>query len=84
MKQKLKKSFVKITMVSAILVLALLMGIVNLANAVERRNNEIEILQYLADNGGRFPINGKEDPDGPQDVSEDGFQGEKGMMLSRR
>ena len=84
MKQKLKKSFVKITMVSAILVLALLMGIVNLANAVERRNNEIEILQYLADNGGRFPINGKEDPDGPQDVSEDGFQGEKGKKFSGR
>ena len=41
MKQKLKKSFVKITMVSAILVLALLMGIVNLANAVERRYSSL-------------------------------------------
>ena len=77
MKRKLRKSFVKITMLSAILVLAFLMGIVNLVNAVERKNNEMEILQYLADNGGRFPIYGKEDSDSPQDISEDDFQVEK-------
>lgn len=55
MTRKLKKSFVTITMVSAALVLAILMGIVNLANYIERAKSDTEILQYLADNGGRFP-----------------------------
>jgi len=45
-------------MLSAALVLLVLMGVVNLMNYVERTNGDREILQYLVENGGRFPVAG--------------------------
>lgn len=58
MVKRLKKSFVAITMLSAAMVLLVLMGVVNLMNYVERTNGDREILQYLVENGGRFPAAG--------------------------
>lgn len=57
--ESLRRSFVRTTMISAALVLAILMGAVNLINYLERRDSDNEILQYLAENGGRFPSAGK-------------------------
>ncbi len=54
--RRLKRSFVTVTMLSAALVLVILMGIVNLTNYIERTNSDREILSYLAENGGRFPV----------------------------
>lgn len=56
---RLKRSFVRVTMLSAALVLAILMGIVNLTNYIERTNSDMEILAFLAENGGSFPDGGK-------------------------
>lgn len=60
--RKLKRSFVTITMISAALVLVILMGIVNLTTYLSRTSSDIEILMYLAENGGRFPQDGKNVP----------------------
>ena len=56
MKRRLKRSFLTATMISATLVIVILMGIVNLLTAIERNNSDMEILNYLAANGGTFPI----------------------------
>ena len=53
--RKLRKSFVRITMISAALVLIILMGVVNISNFVQRSSTDNEILQILAENNGRFP-----------------------------
>lgn len=57
--RKLQKSFVRVTMLSAALVLVILMGIVNISNYVQRNGTDAEILQILAENDGRFPGDNK-------------------------
>lgn len=75
--QRLKRSFVTITVVSAALVLAVLMSVVNLTNYLERTNSDKEILAYLAENGGHFPQDGK-GASGEASVRFDGGKGVKG------
>lgn len=59
--QKLRRSFVAVTMLSAALVLAILMGAVNLLNYIQRTEGDREILAFLAENGGSFPNAGRMD-----------------------
>ena len=53
--RKLKKSFVAVTMISAVLVLTLLMGAVNCINYMQYRREDLSILEFLSENSGRFP-----------------------------
>lgn len=57
--RRLKKSFVTITVLSAALVLAVLLGAINVINYVQRGEADEEILQVLAENGGHFPSSEK-------------------------
>ena len=57
--RKLRWSFVRVTMLSAALVLVILMGLVNILNYVQRDSTDRAILTLLAENGGRFPQDGK-------------------------
>ena len=68
---KLQKSFVRVTMVSAALVLVILMGIVNISNYVQRNGTDAELLQILADNNGRFPGDGKGGKSGHRFITEE-------------
>lgn len=56
MTRKLKKSFVKVTMLSALIVLLLLMGTVNLINFYQHRQEDLAILELLSANNGHFPM----------------------------
>jgi len=85
--RKLRRSFVTITMLSAALVLVILMGIVNLTNAASRTNADNEILQFLVENGGRFPQDAKlmpsmdasmDMPSGSDEIRPQDFGGGKG------
>ena len=51
---KLKRSFVTVTMVSAALVLAVLMGILNLSNYIQRSQSDTQMLEFLSANDGSF------------------------------
>lgn len=53
--QKLRRSFVRNTMIAAALVLVVLMGLVNLLNYVQRDSADKAILSILAENGGHLP-----------------------------
>lgn len=53
--KKLRWSFIRVTMISAALVLIVLMGLVNLLNYAQRTSADQEILTFLAENGGRIP-----------------------------
>lgn len=52
---RLRKKFILITMGSLVVVLAVLMGFVNMANYKRLNNSANEVLQILADNNGVFP-----------------------------
>lgn len=52
---RLRKKFILITMGSLVVVLAILMGFVNMANYKKMDNSAGAVLQILADNGGVFP-----------------------------
>lgn len=53
--KKLRRSFIRVTMLSAALVLILLMGLVNILNYAQRSSADQDILTFLAENGGRIP-----------------------------
>ena len=55
MVNKLRKRVILYTVASVVLVLALLMGIINAVNYMDKDRNADEILYYLAENGGDFP-----------------------------
>lgn len=55
MVNKLRKRVILYTVASVVLVLALLMGIINAINYVDKDRNAEEILYFLAENGGAFP-----------------------------
>ncbi len=55
MVNKLRKRVILYTVASVVLVLALLMGIINAVNYMDKDRNADEILNYLAENGGDFP-----------------------------
>ena len=55
MVSKLRKRVVIYTVIAVALVLALLMGIVNIANFISKDKAANEILEILADNNGEFP-----------------------------
>ena len=70
--KKLQRSFVRVTMLSAALVLVILMGIVNVSNYVQRNGTDAEILQILAENGGHFPGENKGGKNGrPRFITEE-------------
>ena len=52
---QLRKKFIFITMWSVILVLAVLMGIVNITNYIKINQSADEILQVLLANDGEYP-----------------------------
>ena len=56
---QLRKKFILITMGSVILVLAVLMGAVNVANYINMDRSADAVLTLLADNGGAFPNGNK-------------------------
>lgn len=53
--KKLRRSFIRVTMISAALVLILLMSLVNILNYTQRSSADQDILTFLAENGGRIP-----------------------------
>lgn len=55
MVKKLRKRVVIYTMIAVFLVLFILMGVVNLANYISKDRSATEMLEFLAENGGRFP-----------------------------
>ncbi len=64
---RLRKKFILIAMGSVVLVLAVLMGIVNVTNYVKMDRNADEMLQILAENHGSYPGDDQpqEDPGAP-------------------
>ena len=58
---KLRKRVIIYTVVAVALVLVLLMSIINIANYIVRDYRAEEILYYLAENGGDFPMHMKHD-----------------------
>ena len=65
MVSKLRKRVILYTVASVVLVLALLMGIINAVNYMDKDRSADEILYYLAENGGDFPRDMRH---GPEDV----------------
>ncbi len=64
MVSKLRKRVILYTVASVVLVLALLMGIINAVNYMDKDRSADEILYYLAENGGTFPNDMKHGPGG--------------------
>ncbi|MDY3917565.1 MAG: HAMP domain-containing sensor histidine kinase [Candidatus Limivivens sp.] len=52
---RLRKNFILTAMASVIFVLAVLMGLINLLNYVEKDRKAAEVLEVLMENGGMFP-----------------------------
>jgi len=78
MVSKLRKRVILYTVASVVLVLALLMGIINAVNYMDKDRSADEILYYLAENGGDFPRDmrhGPEDGDMPPEAG--GYMGEE-------
>ena len=77
MVNKLRKRVILYTVASVVLVLALLMGIINAVNYMDKDRNADEILYYLAENGGDFPRHMDHGPKGddqfrpPRDMTEE-------------
>lgn len=57
--RRLRRSFVRVTMISAALVLIVLMGLVNIMNYVQRDRADRSILTTLAENDGHLPTDGR-------------------------
>ncbi len=76
MVNKLRKRVILYTVASVVLVLALLMGIINGVNYMDRSKNADEILYYLAEHGGDFPKDMRPEPrEGEMPSEEDGYMG---------
>ena len=77
MVNKLRKRVILYTVASVVLVLALLMGIINAVNYMDKDRNADDILYYLAENGGDFPRHMDHGPKGddqfrpPRDMTEE-------------
>lgn len=53
---KLRSRFILIAMCSIVTVLVIIMGVVNFANFREMSDSADRVLQFLSENGGRFPV----------------------------
>lgn len=51
-----RRKFIAVTMVSAVLVLAVLVGVINWLNFADMNETSDVLLEFLADNGGTFPV----------------------------
>ena len=84
MVNKLRKRVILYTVASVVLVLAILMGIINAVNYMDKDRSADEILSYLAENGGEFPSDmdhrpkdgGMMPPEPGTDEGEGSFDGE--------
>ncbi|MBR3211552.1 MAG: hypothetical protein IKF70_00450, partial [Firmicutes bacterium] len=56
--KRLRRRVIAITMLAVFVVLFVLMGVANLANYHLKDRNADELLEILAENGGRFPHQG--------------------------
>lgn len=54
--KKTKNKFIVVTMISVVLVLAVLMGVINWLNFADMDEKANLMLEFLAENGGRFPM----------------------------
>ncbi|MBQ5954732.1 MAG: HAMP domain-containing histidine kinase, partial [Firmicutes bacterium] len=78
MVNKLRKRVILYTVASVVLVLALLMGIINAVNYMDKDRSADEILYYLAENGGDFPRDMRHGPeDGGMPPEAGGYMGEE-------
>ena len=78
MVSKLRKRVILYTVASVVLVLALLMGIINAVNYMDKDRSADEILYYLAENGGDFPRDMRHGPeDGGMPPEAGGYMGEE-------
>ena len=78
MVSKLRKRVILYTVASVVLVLALLMGIINAVNYMDKDRSADEILYYLAEHGGDFPKDMRPAPrEGGMPSESSGYMGEE-------
>lgn len=58
--RKTKNKFIIVTMISVVLVLAVLMGVINWLNFADMDERANLLLEFLVENGGRFPMSAAE------------------------
>lgn len=63
---KLRYRVITYTIISVALVLFILMGIINIANYIDKDRHADAILSYLAENDGEFPMHGGHGPKGSE------------------